>query len=702
MTDANGANANESSENTRVEIGTEHFLNRELSLLEFHQRVMLQAEDPSIPLLERLRFLCISSTNLDEFFEVRVGGLKELHEAGSSLAGPDGQGPEAQLKKIAERAHRLVHKQYQILNEQILPKLLSENIELIKRKDWSKAEVAWLKDYFQQEVLPLLSPIGLDPAHPFPRILNKSLNFFVFLHGKDAFGRNSGRAIVQCPRSLPDIVRLELPDQPHKNRFVFMSSIIHYFMDEIFYGMTVKGSYQFRVTRNSDLFVDEEETDDLRRAIEGELVYRQYGDEVRLELAENSPEDMTDFLMDKFEISDPDVYQVDGPVNLNRLADLIEMANRPDLTYLPFEPSLPKVLRRKKNAFEAIARADILLHHPFDSFVPVVELIRQAAKDPSVVTIKQTLYRTGVKSVIVDALVAAAKAGKEVTVVIELLARFDEEANVALAMRLQEYGIHVVYGVFGYKTHAKLLMIARKEGNKLRHYVHLGTGNYHPKTANIYTDYGLLTCNKQIGDDVNRIFLQLTSLGRVSKLDKVLQAPFTLHKTMMKYIDREIENAKAGKPARIMAKMNSLSEENLVRKLYEASQAGVKVDLIVRGICQVKPGIPGVSENIHVRSIVGRFLEHTRVFWFENGGDPELVAASADWMTRNMFHRVETGFPIMVKRIREKITADLELYLTDNTQAWQLNTDGSYTRLQPGEGEQPISAQMTLLQEATG
>ncbi|WP_187265482.1 polyphosphate kinase 1 [Reinekea thalattae] len=689
----------ESIDTAIEEIGPEHFLNRELSLLEFHQRVMLQAEDSSIPLLERLRFLCISSTNLDEFFEVRVGGLKELHEAGSAIAGPDGHLPGSQLTTIAERAHWLVDKQYAILNDLILPKLAEENIEIVKREFWTKDEIHWMKDYFHQEVLPLLSPVGLDSAHPFPRILNKSLNFFVLLAGKDAFGRNSGQAIVQCPRSLPNLVRLELPDHDNPNRFVFMSSIIHYFMDEIFYGMTVKGSYQFRVTRNSDLFVDEEETDDLRRAIEGELIYRQYGDEVRLEVAENSPEEMVNFLMGKFEISEPDVYSVNGPVNLNRLVDLIDLVNRPDLTFPPFEPSMPRALRRKKNSFDAIARSDILLHHPFDSFTPVVELIRQAAKDPNVVTIKQTLYRTGVKSVIVDALVSAAKAGKEVTVVIELLARFDEEANVALAMRLQEYGIHVVYGVFGYKTHAKMLMIARKEGDKLRHYVHLGTGNYHPKTANIYTDYGLMTCNKQIGDDINRIFLQLTSLGRVSKLDKVLQAPFTLHKAMMRFIDREIENAKEGKPASIIAKMNSLSEEALVRKLYEASQAGVQIDLIVRGICQVRPGIPDVSDNIRVRSIVGRFLEHTRIFRFENNGDAEFVAASADWMTRNMFHRVETGFPILNKKIKDKINQDLQLYLADNTQAWQLNSDGSYTRIKPKEGEDAISAQQTLMQQ---
>ncbi|EAR11196.1 polyphosphate kinase 1 [Reinekea blandensis] len=686
---------------TPVEIGPDHLINRELSLLEFHQRVMLQAMDTSIPLLERLRFLCISSTNLDEFFEVRVGGLKERFEAGSNVPDVDGLTPEQQLAAISAKAHDFVDTQYELLNEALFPLLAEEGIRIVRRELWTDEQKQWLKEYFHRDVLPLLSPIGLDPAHPFPRILNKSLNFMVFLQGKDAFGRNSGRAIVQCPRSLPNIVRLKLPGQETKNDFVFMSSIIHYFMDEIFFGMTVKGCYQFRVTRNSDLFVDREETDDLRRAIEGELVYRQYGDEVRLEVAENSPPEMIDFLIRQFEIGDPDLYRVNGPVNLNRLLELIDKANRPDLQFPPFEAHYPKILRRKNSIFEAIARGDILLQHPFDSFLPVVDLIRQAAKDPKVVTIKQTLYRTGTKSPIVDALVAAAKAGKEVTVVIELLARFDEEANVALATRLQEYGIHVVYGVFGYKTHAKMLMIARKEKNRLRHYVHLGTGNYHPKTSSIYTDYGLMTANRQIGDDVNRIFLQLTSLGRVSKLDKVLQAPFTLHKTMIRYIDQEIAHANEGRPARIVAKMNSLSEEKLVHKLYEASQAGVQIDLIVRGICQVRPGIPGVSDNIRVRSIVGRFLEHTRAFHFHNNGSPEVFLASADWMTRNMFHRVEAGFPLLSRKIRDKVIADLELYLQDNVQAWVLNSDGSYSRVTSDLEDEAISAQQRLLTQAT-
>lgn len=683
-----------------LSVTPEHFINRELSLLEFHDRVLSQAENDQIPALERLRFLCISSTNLDEFFEIRVGGLKERFEAGSTLSGPEGLTPRQQLDDIAERAHQLVTRQYRILNEQLLPLLAEQQIRLIKREHWSEAQTAWLQQFFEHEVLPLLSPIGLDPAHPFPRILNKSLNFIVKLDGKDAFGRNSGQAIVQCPRALPEMIQLPTDETDSGSYdFVFLSSVIHYFMDEIFFGMTVKGCYQFRVTRNSDLFVDEEESGDLRRAIEGELVYRQYGDEVRLEVAANCPDELLEFLFKQFEISEIDLYRANGPVNLNRLAKLIELAARPELLYPPFDARVPRVLRRKANIFDAIRRSDILLHHPFDSFMPVVDFIRQAAKDPNVLTIKQTLYRTGANSIIVDELVAAAKAGKEVTVIIELLARFDEEANVVLAERLQEYGIHVVYGIVGYKTHAKMLMVVRREGDKLRHYVHLGTGNYHPKTAQVYTDYGLLTCNKQIGDDVYRVFLQLTSLGKVSKLDTLFQSPFTLHKTMMRRIEREIENAQAGKTARIILKMNSLYEEQLARKLYDASQAGVQVDLIVRGVCQIRPGLADVSENIRVRSILGRFLEHTRAYCFHNDGDPEVILASADWMSRNMFHRVEIGFPLLSKKLRDKVIRDLELYLADNQQAWELSADGHYRRCLAGNNK-AISAQEYLLDEA--
>ncbi len=675
------------------------FFNRELSLLEFHKRVLYQARDLSLPPLERLRFLCIFSTNLDEFFEVRVGGLVEMLELGAaSTPGPDGLTHEQTLSEISQRAHQLVVEHYELLNSDLLPLLRQNGLSILRRDEWSSQQVKYLKDYFESDVLPVLSPIGLDPAHPFPRILNKSLNFIVKLDGKDAFGRNSGRAIVQVPRSLPHL--LELPGEltGEGRCFVFMSSIIHYFMAEIFIGMKVIDSYQFRLTRNSDIFLDEEETDDLLRAVQGELAYRQYGDEVRLEVATGMPEELEEFLLQRCEINRRDLYRINGPINLNRLSDLFDLVRDGAYYFPPFVQAMPKLPKRSNSYFDAIAKQDMLLHHPFDSFQAVVDFLREAATDPHVLAIKQTLYRAGANSPVVEALVTAAKAGKEVTAIVELRARFEEEENVLLAERLQRYGIHVIYGVVGYKTHAKMALVARRESSKLRYYVHLGTGNYHPKTTQVYTDYGLMTCDKEITEDVYRIFLQLSSMGKASKMDALLYAPFTLHKGMLRRIRNERELAEQGKPARIIAKMNALYEEELVNELYAASQAGVRIDLIVRGVCQLRPGVAGLSENIQVRSIVGRFLEHTRVFYFENNGEPELFCSSADWMMRNMFHRVETCFPVRNKKIRERIMEDLHAYLDDNTHAWLLQEDGSYIHLQPEEGETPIDAQALLLE----
>ncbi len=692
-------------------ITSRHFVNRELSLLAFHERVLAQAELNDNPLLERLRFLSISATNLDEFFEIRVGGLKERLEAGIQSTGPDKLGPATTLKAISQRAHSLVNRQYELLNDRLLPELTAARIRVLRRKHWNGTQRRWLHKYFESEVLPLLSPMGLDPAHPFPRILNKSLNFIVQLEGKDAFGRNSGLAVVPVPRGLPDMIRLPKSVAGRRGTgLVFLSSIIHEFMNDLFVGITPVGSYQFRVTRNSDLFVDEEEVGDLRRAIEGELIHRQFGDEVRLEVAENCPDDMVRFLLDQFEMTAEDLYRVDGPVNLNRLTQAIELANRPDLLNPPFSPRLPKPIKKKDSVFTALRKQDVLLHHPFDSFRSVVDFLRAAARDTRVLAIKMTLYRTEPDSVIVDALVAAANAGKEVTVVIELLARFDEEANVALSAKLQDVGIHVVYGVVGYKTHAKMILVSRRERGNLRNYVHLGTGNYHPQTSRIYTDYGLLSANQDLGEDVYRLFLQLTSLGKISRMTHLLHAPFTLQKGLLRRIDHEIAAAKAGKPARIIAKMNSLYEEQLTRKLYEASQAGVQIDLIVRGICQLRPGLPGISENIQVRSVVGRFLEHTRVFYFGNAqksakaqraangkNSGELWASSADWMERNMFHRVESAFPILNHRLKDRVVRELEYYLKDNCQAWVLSAEGDYQLQQPAAGETRFSAQEQLL-----
>jgi polyphosphate kinase len=464
--------------------------------------------------------------------------------------------------------------------------------------------------------------------------------------------------------------------------------------------MEVTGCYQFRVTRNSHLFVDAEETEDLLRALEGELPSRRYGDEVRLEVVDTCPETVINFLVKRFGLVEQSVYRVDGPVNLHRLMALPDLVDRPDLKYPSFSPGVPQVLSQHGDIFEAIAEGDILLNHPFESFAPVLDFVRQAAADPTVLAIKATLYRTGPESVLVESLLSAARAGKEVSVVIELLARFDEEANITLASKLQEAGAHVVYGVVGYKTHAKMLLVVRKEGGNLVRYVHLGTGNYHARTARIYTDYGLFTANKDIGQDVHRIFMQLTSLGSATKLKQLLQSPFTLHKGMLKYIEHETENAVAGKSARIIAKMNSLIEPQIIRALYKASQAGVKIDLIVRGMCAVRPGVAGISDNIRVISIVGRFLEHSRIFYFENGGDPVVYCASADWMQRNLFQRVETCFPILDKRLRQRvITQGLLNYLEDNVQTWELRANGEYQRLLPEDGEPSLSVQDRLLME---
>lgn len=679
------------------------FFNRELSLLEFNKRVMHQAYNLTLPLLERLRFLCIFSTNLDEFFEVRVGGLVEMIELNAPTApGPDGLTQIQTLNEIAVRAHNLVDEQYTILNQILLPLMRDNGIRVLKREEWSSQHIKYLHHYFQTDVLPVLSPIGLDPAHPFPRILNKSLNFIVKLDGKDAFGRSSGRAIVQVPRSLPHVIELPPEVVSEGREFVFVSSIIHYFMAEIFVGMSVIDSYQFRLTRNSDIFLDEEETEDLLRAVQGELAYRQYGDEVRLELSDTCPPELEQFLLHRCEIKERDLYRLHGPVNMNRFSDLFDLISDPKFFFTPFVQAMPKLPKRTNSYFEALKKQDILLHHPFDSFQGVVDFIREAASDPQVLAIKQTLYRTGTNSPIVDALVTAAKAGKEVTAIVELRARFDEEQNVALAERLQRYGIHVIYGVVGYKTHAKMLLVARREQNsKVHYYVHMGTGNYHPRTSMIYTDYGLMTSDKGIGDDVYRIFLQLSSLGKAAKMDALLYAPFTLHKGIIRRIRTEKENAEQGKPAQIIAKMNALYDEELVNELYSASQSGVKIELIVRGVCQLRPGVPGLSENIRVRSIIGRFLEHSRVFYFENGGVPEVLCSSADWMSRNMFHRVETCFPIKHKKIRDRIIEDLNLYLADNTHAWMLQEDGKYMISNPEDGAEPVDAQALLLERWT-
>ena len=672
------------------------YLNRELSQLDFNVRVLAQAQDPAVPLLERLRFLCISCTNLDEFFEIRAATVRHAMDLGLP-AHADGIAPAQLLEQIHVRAAALVEAQYRCWNQVLRPQLADTGVDILARTSWTARQRRWLRAWFRNNVIPVLSPLGLDPSHPFPRILNKSLNVVVVLEGKDAFGRPGHLAIVRAPRSLSRIVELP-PSLAGKGRqaFVLLSSMLAAFVDELFPGMTVRGAYQFRVTRNSDLVVDEDEVDNLASALRTELVGRGYQPAVRLEIAHDCPKPIVRTLLRNFELGENAVYRIDGPVNLNRVIQVHDLVQRPDLKYPPFTP---RNRLEDEDVFKTIARDDVLLHHPFDSFTGVLDLLAQAATDPDVLAIKQTLYRTGKNSAIVDALVQAARNGKDVTAVVELRARFDEEANLAFADRLQEAGVQVVYGVVGYKTHAKMLLIVRREGRRLRRYVHLGTGNYHSGTARAYTDLSLMTADADIGNDVNLLFQQLSGLAPSIKLKRLLQSPFTLHSGILKRIEREAKLAARGRPGRIIAKMNALNEPQVVRALYAASQAGVQVDLIVRGACTLRPGVPGVSDNIRVRSIVGRFLEHSRVYWFGNDGKPDLFGASADWLERNLLRRVETCFPILDPDLAARVQREaLENYLADNVDAWELGADGVYRPCTPAPGQAPYSAQQALLE----
>lgn len=677
----------------------ELYVNRELSLLEFNRRVLEQARDEETPLLERFRFLCISTTNLDEFFEVRVGALKQQVEFGAQQTGPDGKTPPEVMRLVSESAHALVSDQYKVLNEQLFPALKSHGIEFIPRAEWSAKLRQWLKRYFSRELLPVLSPIGLDNARPFPRILNKSLNFVVTLDGKDAFGRDGAMAIVRAPRSLPRIIHLPEAVAGGPYEFVTLSAVLQAHVGELFPGMKVLSCHEFRVTRNSDLFVDPEEVDNLMSALQGELPARNYGEAVRLEVSHDCPPDQCNYLLNHFQLESFDLFPVQGPVNLNRLIAMYDLIARPDLKYPAFLPGLQRRLAQSTDMFQVTNRGDVLLHHPYESFQPVLEMLGQAANDPLVLGIKQTLYRTGPDSVIVDRLVEAARNGKDVTAVVELRARFDEAANIQLANRLQEAGIQVVHGVVGFKTHAKMTLFVRREHGRMRRYCHLSTGNYHTRTVHTYTDYGLLTADREICEDVHKLFQQMTGLGKTSKLKRLWHAPFTMHKQLLAHIGREAAHAEAGRPARIVMRMNALTDTDMICALYKASRAGVKVDLIVRGACSLRPGVEGVSENISVRSIVGRFLEHARVFWFQNDGAPEVYLSSADLMERNLHRRVEICFPVDDAKAAERIYDEsLALYLADNSQAWVLQPDGAYKRLRPG-AQKVRCAQQALLEK---
>ncbi|HEA51796.1 hypothetical protein LCGC14_1172550 [marine sediment metagenome] len=677
---------------------SENYFNRELGQLQFNYRVLKQALDTTHPLINRLMFCCIFSSNMDEFFEIRAAGLRQQIKYGRETVGADGILPVQALSEISRIAHEYIAEQYDILNHILIPEMEKENIHFVRRREWTPEQANWVRNYFEDEILPVVSPIGLDPSHPFPRLVNKSLNFIVELDGKDAFGRETGMAIVPAPRSLPRLVRL--PDEICNGgeNLVFLSSMIHAHTDELFPGMEVKGCYQFRITRNADLEL-EDDLEDLASALRGELLSRRFGDGVRLEVADNCPQELVQFLLTEFGLAEKDLYQVNGPVNLTRLMAVTGLVDRADLTYSDFSPTIPKQIRSRETIFDAIRKRPILLHHPFQNFSPVVDLLRQAAKDPQVLAIRQTLYRTGANSEIVEALADAARRGKEVTAVVELRARFSEAENLELASRLQEAGVIVVYGVVGYKTHAKMMLIVRREEGRLRRYVHLGTGNYHAVNARLYTDYSFMTCDESIGDDVNKLFQQLTGMGKALKIKKLFHAPFTLHKRLLSLIEREAE---LGSKGRLIFKINALTEVQLIKALYRASQAGVEIDLIVRGICSLRPGVPDLSGSIRVRSIVGRFLEHTRAYYFGNDGNPEVYCSSADCMERNLLSRVETAFPIEDPELIARVCEDLETYLADNCQSWMLQSDGSYIQNQPAEGEDRVASQLVLLERLTG
>ncbi len=669
------------------------YFNRDLSILEFNRRVLALADDPHIPLLERLRFLTIVSSNLDEFFEVRFAGLMQRRKYGAGPLGPDGLSPEEEILAVSRITHELINAQYACLNERLIPALAAEHIRLLRRKEWTSQQRRWVADFFHREIMPLLTPLSLDPAHPFPKVQNKGLNFAIVLEGEDAYGRHSPIAIVQAPRILPRIIQVP-PEIGGQTDFVFLSSVIHENVAWLFPGLVVKGFYQFRVTRNSELFVDEEEVDNLLDAIADELTTRAFGDAVRLEVANNCPREVYEYLLRHFGLGPDDLYTLSGPVNLSRMAAIIDMANRPDLLFPSFTPGLPESCIRNHGIFHALRQGPILLHHPYQSFTPVIDFLRQAAADPDVLGIKQTLYRTTPDSPIVQALMDAAVAGKQVTAVIELKARFDEANNIRLAEELESVGVQVVYGVVKYKVHAKMILVLRREAEGLRLYGHLGTGNYHPRNARIYTDFSLLTADPQITADMNALFLHITGVGEAPKLRQLLQSPFSLFPALRQKIAAETA---LGPKGRIIVRVNSLIDPDLIQDLYEASQAGVRIDAIVRGACALRPGIPGISENISVVSIVGRFLEHSRVYYFGRNGNPEVWLSSADWMGRNLFRRLETAVPIRDPAMKKRVVEEaLEFYLQDRCNAWKMQADGSYQSLR-SEDADCFSAQAALL-----
>jgi len=670
-----------------------NFINRELSWLEFNRRVLEEAQDPTQPLIERVKFLTIFSSNLDEFFEIRVAGIKQQIESETSDVGPDGLSPTETFNSIRRVVSEMVATQYALWNNELLPQLAENGIRVREVSQLSAKRAAWAHRYFQQEVFPMLTPLAVDASHPFPQLLNKSHNLFV--RAKAQRGGEPLHAIVQVPRVVPRLIAMprgKEADEPWD--YIYLASLIKQHISELFPGLILEGVHPFRVTRNSDLYIDEEEAENLLRTIEQELRRSSRGDAVRLEVEADCPRDFRDLLLEFFDLTEADVYKADGPLSMTHLMPLITNDAFANLKDRPFQPGRDPALPPHADIFEVLRRQDVLLHHPYDSFDPIVDLIEEAAQDPQVLAIKITLYRTSGDSPIVEALIEAANAGKQVTAIVELRARFDEAVNIQWARRLEEAGAHVIYGVVGLKTHCKALLIVRRDADRLRHYVHLGTGNYHPRTARIYTDFSFLTTEPQVTDEVAIVFNTLTGLSGYPGLKKLMVAPFDLKQRLIGLIQRERDHALAGKPARIIAKLNSLVDQEIIEKLYEASCADVTIDLIVRGICCLRPKIPDLSENIRVISIVGRFLEHSRIYYFSNDGQPDLFLSSADWMPRNFLRRVELAFPIENPALRDNLINEvLPRFLHDRVKSRELQPDGSYRRIKPEGPETRAQAQ---------
>src|ERR1700730_9118726 len=671
------------------------YVNRELSWLEFNQRVLEEAQDPSNPLLERVKFLCIVSSNRKKQTEVRVECLNRQRQSGISTAGPDGMSPTDQLAAVSARVRKMLDDQYSLWNKALVPALEDQNIFFLRYDDLSPDEKNYYSNYFRTSVYPVLTPLAVDPVHPFPQLLNKSLNVVVELEGKEL---NTNLAIVQVPRILPRLLPYKAGERGIY-RYVFIGNLIQAHVGALFHGVKVKGAYQFRVTRNSDLYLDEDESENLLKAIELELRKRSRGAAVRLEVQQECPRHISDQLLQTFGLTDTDLFAVNGPINFLRLMPVISGVDRPDLKFKPFVPAIVTAPEDQEDIFSQIRRRSILVHHPYESFQSVLDFIEQAAEDPNVLAIKQTLYRTSGDSQIVASLAEAAESGKQVTVVIELKARFDEAANIKWARTLQEAGVHVVYGIVGLKTHAKLALVVRREEDGIRRYLHLGTGNYHPSTARLYTDLGYLTCDPVLTDDCAELFNWLTGVSVFPDLKKIKAAPKKLHEFVLDMIERETDHAKAGKPAAIFAKLNSLVDTEVIETLYKASQTGVKIRLLVRGICCLRANAPGVIDNITLRSIVGRFLEHSRIYRFENEGHPEIYLASADWMPRNFFRRVESCFPVEDTDHRAQLDEIINNYWASNVKAREQTSDLTYAKKKP-DG-QPVDAQALFLERLT-